>query len=127
MTQSPLTRCPNCGTTLTFGNVVGQHQIDDGMLAVGLVCQRCHMASHLKVGRSDWERMSGGQKRPKEVPPSGGGSTSPDLIDLRQVGRTVQGFARVDLAPIVDVSDLELLWDYQERTAVGSIPKEVLV
>ena len=123
MTQSPLTRCPNCASTLFMGNVVGTAPVDDDWLAVGFVCSTCHVASHLKVGQADWRKILGRDSvqvspKPRDVPPQDGGST----VDI---GRIVAAFRMVDLPSVSSVEDLELLWDYQRKVDPKSIPLEV--
>lgn len=129
MTQSPLTRCPNCGDTLTMRNVTGQALVDEQFVAVGMVCGRCHQASHLKVKTQDWRQMleAHGQKQPTDTPPEESESTVEETRtgpDPRQIGRVVKAFAQVDLAPILTVADIQLYWDDQERHDWASVPKE---
>ena len=113
---SPLTRCPRCSTVIGYGNIVGATGIDDVWLSVGLICPLCHLGSHLKIARTDWERLMGaepqGQQVSKESRPAEGAGS----IDPREIGRMVKGFATVELSPSLTVDDLRAIWDYQERT-----------
>lgn len=43
--------------------------------------------------------------------------------DTELVGRQMQGF-RIDLDAVTDVSDIQLIWEAQERHQPASVPKE---
>jgi hypothetical protein len=123
-TSSPLTECPRCSQQITFGDVVGTSPIDEMLLAVGLLCPTCGLGCHLRVERAKWDALldrSDGQKRSQSMSDAPGGGS----VDGRLVGRTVKGFAEVELSPpSLSVGDLLLRWDYQAKVAPDTIPRE---
>lgn len=119
MSPKVLTRCPQCGSPMTFANVTGVTQLEDNEVSVGMACSDCKFASHVRVMARLWEQLTVGEER------FGVKSDERQVPGGRQIGQVVKAFAEVELANVYSLEDIAWIWDYQAKVSPESIPVEV--